>query len=987
MNKNYFLLLVIATLSLYVNAQEISPLVTFNGNFDYKAFGNTMNLQENGGGGACDILAESAATFELEDDQFVQAAYLYWAGTGTGDFDVALNGIPITASRTFEDSIDENRVFFAAFYDVTEILQNQGPGDYTLSELDVSDQIPAYCPSGTNFAGWAITVIFRDFDLPLNQVNVFDGLQSVSSTVNTLEIELENLNVIDNEDAKIGFIAWEGDAGLAVNETLSINGNLLSNAPLNPENNQFNGTNSFTGANDLYNMDIDFYDIEDNINIGDMSATIQLTSGQDFVMINNIITVLNSTLPDALIALDNATVECQARDVFVTYTVSNEGTEALPANTPIAFYANEILVGNATTTAVIGIGENLTGTATIVIPTSIPDEFDLIAVVDDTGNGTGIVNETNEDNNESEPLEVNFNSVFIAAPPQDFIVCDDASNDGVEIFDFTSNATLAIGDQTNVTLTYHFTQEDADNGVNPINNPEAFENSENPQDIFIRLELYADTSCFASVPFMLEVIPLPIIEALDNTEVCDDESNDGVAIFDLTFQNETILNGQSEVIITFHLSEEDALSGENPIADPETYENIASPQIIYVRLTSRRLEGCIAVSSFTIEVDDIAVVQNSLEDLIRCDGLENDGVDTFDLSINEALATGNQTDVVVTFHISQEDANAGIDAVLNPSDFTNTSNPQTIFLRIVQDEDNVCFSTDSFLLKIFEQPIIPVLNNQRVCDDISNDGVSQFDLTLQESEVLNNQEEFVISYHLLTNEALTGDNPINTDEIYTNITNPQEIFVRLENPLDRDCFDVKSFMLFVDATAPTITLPDIVQCNEGFERSIFDLSENIDDLNLDAQEFVEGYYFNALDALNQENPIENPFNYTNTTSPETVFIRIDDDNPDTCYRLAKFDISIENCPPFVPDGFSPNNDGVNDTFEITGIQNVFDYRLFIYSRLGNLIFEGSMDDGFWDGTPNKGFGGSELPTGTYFYVLKLYTDDYDDITGWVYLNR
>jgi hypothetical protein len=61
--------------------------------------------------------------------------------------------------------------------------------------------------------------------------------------------------------------------------------------------NAFNGTNSFTGST-LYNMDLDVYNIQNN-NIGDTSAQIQLTSGQDFVMINAIVTKLNSQLPDA----------------------------------------------------------------------------------------------------------------------------------------------------------------------------------------------------------------------------------------------------------------------------------------------------------------------------------------------------------------------------------------------------------------------------------------------------------------------------------------------------------------------------------------------------------------------------------------------------------------------------------------------------------------------------------------------------------------
>src|SRR5210317_1334336 len=130
--------------------------------------------------------------------------------------------------------------------------------------------------------------LFMRTSLFLNQVNVFDGMDSVSQGDNEITTTLDNLYVLDNIGAKIGFLAWEGDTALANNETLLINGNLISNPPLNPEDNAFNGTNSFTNSSELFNMDIDFYNIEENINPGDTSATITLTSDQDLVMVNNI---------------------------------------------------------------------------------------------------------------------------------------------------------------------------------------------------------------------------------------------------------------------------------------------------------------------------------------------------------------------------------------------------------------------------------------------------------------------------------------------------------------------------------------------------------------------------------------------------------------------------------------------------------------------------------------------------------------------------
>src|SRR5690606_14097590 len=118
-----------------------------------------------------------------------------------------------------------------------------------------------------------------------------------------LNFSLSSLNVIDNVDAKIGFIAWEDDSSLADNETLRINGNILSNPPLNPANNAFNGTNSITGNNELYNMDLDIYEIQNYIQAGDQTAEIALTSDRDFVMINAVVTKLNSQVPDANIVI------------------------------------------------------------------------------------------------------------------------------------------------------------------------------------------------------------------------------------------------------------------------------------------------------------------------------------------------------------------------------------------------------------------------------------------------------------------------------------------------------------------------------------------------------------------------------------------------------------------------------------------------------------------------------------------------------------
>ncbi|SHG44921.1 gliding motility-associated C-terminal domain-containing protein [Winogradskyella jejuensis] len=497
-------------------AQDIALYQQFNGRYDYTAIGNTLNTSENGSLAVCDILTSSSANLDLDTNQTIIAAYLYWAGSGDGDFEVSLNNNIVTAERTFSDSLDDTRVFFAAFADVTTIVLEEGNTLYTLSEFDITDVIAPYCPTGTNFGGWALTVIYEDDALPLNQLNVYDGLQSVPES---LTITLDNLNVLDNDNAKIGFIAWEGDRALAVNEQLTINGNLIGNPPLNPSNNAFNGTNSFTGATDLFNMDIDVYNIQDNIAVGDTSATISLTSGQDFVMINNIITVLNSQLPDATIVIDSINLECDSRTIEVEYTVNNtNSTGVLENNTPIAFYANTTLIGQSQTNSDIPIGGSEVSTITLEIPETIPDEFILTVIVDDDGSGNGIITETNENNNSD------FEDVALLIIPEILILPNLIEcNLGFEKAFFNLlEATENNIQFENSSFQFYTSLEDLKEGINSIPFPEDFENESNPQTIYIRLE---KDICYEIFQFNIETENCPP-EIPEGFSPNDDNKND-----------------------------------------------------------------------------------------------------------------------------------------------------------------------------------------------------------------------------------------------------------------------------------------------------------------------------------------------------------------------------------------------------------------------------------------------------------------------------
>lgn len=499
----------------------------YNGRFDFVFVGNTLNYTENNNLAGqlppvCGIRKSSSALLNLNANDVVESAYLYWAGSGTGDFDVKLNNQNIVAQRTFYINYIPNYPFFGAFADVTSLVQSTGNGIYTFSDLDLTGIIDHYCINGTNFGGWAMVIVYKNKNLPLNQLNVYDGFQSVPSEIN---IHLNSLNVIDNKDAKIGFVAWEGDKNISIDESLRINGNLIENPPLNPVNNAFNGTNSFTGGSNLYNMDLDVYTIQNNINIGDSTAEIQLRSGRDFVMINAIVTKLNSQLPDATIAFETE-LECNSRRIIAHYEVSNfNSTNPLPAATPIAIYANNVLVGQTKTTTSIPIGGSENASVTLQIPSQIPNNFDLKLVVDDSGISSGIVAELNENNN-----AFSVNTTLLISQPliqlENVVSCNLGWTKG--FFDFSNYEELIKQNPTDA-VSFYATNADLENGTNAILDTSNYVAETTPKVIFVKVD---NGICFSATSFLLTTNNCPPV-VYNFVSANNDFKNDNFSIVGL----------------------------------------------------------------------------------------------------------------------------------------------------------------------------------------------------------------------------------------------------------------------------------------------------------------------------------------------------------------------------------------------------------------------------------------------------------------------
>jgi gliding motility-associated-like protein len=98
-------------------------------------------------------------------------------------------------------------------------------------------------------------------------------------------------------------------------------------------------------------------------------------------------------------------------------------------------------------------------------------------------------------------------------------------------------------------------------------------------------------------------------------------------------------------------------------------------------------------------------------------------------------------------------------------------------------------------------------------------------------------------------------------------------------------------------------------------------------------------------------------------------------------------ITLDNCVDFSnpPSGFTPDGDGVNDTWEIPGLsENYPESQVEVFTRWGAKIFV--SDTGYtepWDGT----YKGSNMPLGAYYFVIYFNDGSTEPMKGTVTIIR
>jgi gliding motility-associated-like protein len=145
----------------------------------------------------------------------------------------------------------------------------------------------------------------------------------------------------------------------------------------------------------------------------------------------------------------------------------------------------------------------------------------------------------------------------------------------------------------------------------------------------------------------------------------------------------------------------------------------------------------------------------------------------------------------------------------------------------------------------------------------------------------------------------------------------------------------------------------------------------IDDLGVRFEWFPPTY----LDNPKSKNPISTPevdiTYYVRSISDEGC----ESDEASISLNILKREVKV-------PTGFSPDNDGINDFFEIPGIAKYPDCSVIIYNRSGEVVFESKGYNTPWDGT----FNGQALPIASYYYFID-FGDGSDVQTGIISIIR
>ncbi|RAR46243.1 PKD-like domain-containing protein, partial [Flavobacterium lacus] len=509
------------------------------------------------------------------------------------------------------------------------------------------------------------------------------------------------------------------------------------------------------------------------------------------------------------------------------------------------------------------------------------------------------------------PLELVVNPLPIATLPTPLTLCDDNNpGDEQEEFDLTQAIAQIVGTQQGLEVTFHFTLLQAQQGTNAL--PTLYTNTSNVQTIHVRV-LNPVTGCYSTTTLDLRVEPLPILLIPINPITLCDDNNDGLATFDLGALVPGLLNGATDISISFHETEQEALDGNNDLS--LSYLSILPwQQFIYVR-AEHNTTGCVRVMMLELNVNPRPEVPTNLPDIVQCDtdGNQQNGLSTFDLSVQTPLIlaaqSGAASDYQVAYFTTEAAAISNIGAIVNITAYPNTSNPQTIWVRVT-DLATGCFHTGSFDLIVNLPLALTIPDPISLCDEaLPNNQFTVFDLTIRDNDITNGLGGYTVTYYPSFQEAQNNVNAIQNPTAYTNaIAAVQTLGVKVTSQAGCVSFTTLTIRV-IPRPEPLFDPAPIEECddaNPGDGLENFDLTQRaLYILNgASLTEFSLTYFESLADAETETNPIVDPTNY-DSTNPDTqiIYIRVTriPTNPlePRCYEIVELELIVNPLPDIV----------------------------------------------------------------------------------------
>jgi len=327
------------------------------------------------------------------------------------------------------------------------------------------------------------------------------------------------------------------------------------------------------------------------------------------------------------------------------------------------------------------------------------------------------------------------------------------------------------------------------------------------------------------------------------------------------------------------------------------------------------------------------IISSIPEHILKCE-TDNDQREIFDLTIREADVLGIQDpdQFTITYHLSEAAALADIDAIPDPTMFINTANPLVIYVRIDNNDHNDCFDVSSFKISVNLYPEFELAEEYILCVDTNGtEEIIVPPIIDTGLDIMNYGFVWYLNGNIL---------PVETGSSLT--------VVQAGN-YSVDVIDNTTGCMNTGNTVVNLSAPPIVT-GAVISRPFVDA--NVIEVTATAPGAQE-YEYSLDNGPWQET------NIFNNVSPGAHVVYARDING--C-GIGSGSLTILDYPLF----FTPNGDGFNDTWQISGIADQPSAKIYIYDRYGKLLKQLSPTSIGWDGT----FNGQPLPSNDYWFTIE-----------------